>query len=142
MEEKDFLYELAAEIVEEILNKVLRKSSFKRKLKELWTPNKKPKARDSLGALLSSAPKKQHKLTAEKQKQYRETVDQAHTELSGKKSKVLVKLDDQLKTSGCGICQQSLRKDFRRLMCKHKFHVNCILSYFKQKTGCPLCKAN
>jgi len=68
MEEKDFLYELAAEIVEEILNKVLRKSSLKRKPKELWTPNKKPKARDSLGALLSSAPKKQHKLTAEKQK--------------------------------------------------------------------------
>lgn len=47
-------------------------------------------------------------------------------------------------SSFCVICQDTInyKQIYRKLICTHQFHQNCIDKWFIDNTTCPLCKQN
>ena len=56
--------------------------------------------------------------------------------------KINIIKEDKLSDNKCIICQEDYKigDNYIKLPCKHFFHDNCIKSWIKTKTICPICK--
>lgn len=41
----------------------------------------------------------------------------------------------------CAICLENMRTDISILCCFHKFHTNCIISWYLKNKFCPICRS-
>ena len=51
-------------------------------------------------------------------------------------------IDETDKTDSCSICYDKITSTTGKtiLSCNHMFHLNCIVTWFQQKTECPMCR--
>ena len=61
------------------------------------------------------------------------------TEMFSKKKKIK---DEAEKDNKCSICIQDFDKNTVVLECGHLFHFNCLITWSKNNTTCPLCRRN
>lgn len=42
----------------------------------------------------------------------------------------------------CPICLEDIIHSFKKMICSHKFHNNCILEWKKYNSSCPICRCD